>query len=100
MRLYFWVRLTRVTGRCDVPHKWHATTGTDAETIGRFDDSISYVGFTTVWPHQSELQVAAKYREEQIQHGRNMGFDQALIVQINARDYEVLTRQRMGVEYE
>ena len=100
MRLYFWVRLTRVTGRCDVPHKWHATTGTDAETIGRFDDSISYVGFTTVWPHQSELQVAAKYREEQIRHGRDIGFDQALIVQINARDYEVLTRQRMAVEYE
>ena len=100
MRLYFWVRLTRVTGRCDVPHKWHATPGTDAETIGRFDDSISYVGFTTVWPHQSELQVAAKYREDQIRHGRNIGFDQSLIVQINETDYEVLTRQRMGVEYE
>ena len=98
MKLYFWVRLTRVTGRCDVPHKWHATTGTDAETIGRFDDSITYVGFTTVWPHQSELQVAAKYREEQIQHGLNIGFNQALIVAINAQDYEALTRQRMEVE--
>ena len=98
MKLYFWVRLTRVTGRCDVPHKWHATTGTDAETLGRFDDSITYVGFTTVWPHQSELQVAAKYRDEQIQHGLNIGFNQALIVAINAQDYEALTRQRMEVE--
>ena len=98
MKLYFWVRLTRVTGRCDVPHKWHATTGTDAETLGRFDDSITYVGFTTVWPHQSELQVAAKYRDEQIQHGLNIGFEQALIVAINAQDYEVLTRDRMEVE--
>ena len=98
MKLYFWVRLTRVTGRCDAPHKWHATTGTDAETLGRFDDSITYVGFTTVWPHQSELQVAAKYRDEQIQHGLNIGFNQALIVAINAQDYEALTRQRMEVE--
>ena len=98
MKLYFWVRLTRVTGRCDAPHKWHATTGTDAETLGRFDDSITYVGFTTVWPHQSELQVAAKYRDEQIQHGLNIGFEQALIVAINAQDYEVLTRDRMEVE--
>ena len=98
MKLYFWVRLTRVTGRCDVPHKWHATTGTDAETLGRFDDSITYAGFTTVWPHQSELQVAAKYRDEQIQHGLNIGFEQALIVAINAQDYEVLTRDRMEVE--
>ena len=98
MKLYFWVRLTRVTGRCDVPHKWHATTGTDAETLGRFDDSITYAGFTTVWPHQSELQVAAKYREEQIQHGLNNGFNQALIVAINAREYEALTRDRMEVE--
>lgn len=98
MKLYFWCKLTRVTGKVDKPHKWHATVGTDAEVTGRFDDSITFVGFATAWGNQSHTMVASKWKNEQIRYGESIGFDHCLIVAITEIEYQHWTRQLSEVE--
>ena len=98
MKLYFWCRLTRVTGKADKPHKWYATVGTDAETTGRFDDSITYVGFATARGNQCQAVVASKWKNEQIRYGESIGFDHCMIVAISEKEYEVFTRELSEVQ--
>ena len=93
MKLYFWCQLRRVTGEADMPHKWYAAVGTDAETSGRFDDSITYVGFATAWGNQSHAAVASKWKNEQICYGASIGFDDCLLVAITEKQYQHWTRQ-------
>jgi len=98
MKLYFWCRLRRVTGIADKPHKWYAAVGTDAETTGRFDDSITYVGFATASGGQCQAVAASTWKNEQIRYGESIGFDHCLIVAITEKEYQIWTREISGVE--
>ena len=98
MTLYFWCQLKRVTGRSDKPHTWYASVGTDAETTGRFDDSITYVGFATAWENQSQTLVARKWKNDQIRYGKSIGFNHCLIVEIDEKEYQVFARKLSEVE--
>jgi len=98
MKLYFWCRLRRVTGIADKPHKWYATVGTDAETTGRFDDSITYVGFATDSGGQCQAVVASMWKHAQMRYGESIGFDHCFIVAITEKEYEIWTRELGEVE--
>jgi hypothetical protein len=93
MKLYFWCQLRRVTGKSDKPHQWYATVGTDAETTGRFDDSITYVGYDTLKGNQSESSLASRFKHCQISYGHSIGFDHCLIVSITEKEYENYKRE-------
>ena len=98
MKLYFRCQLRRVTGKADKPHEWYAAVGTEAETTGRFDDSITFVGFAKAWGNQSHSMVASKWKNEQIRYGESIGFDHCLVVAITEEEYGFWTRQLSEVE--
>lgn len=86
--MYFRWKITRTTGLDDMPHKWHAKPGTDAETEGRFSDSVTGFGSMTVYPGQSYEQVFQLY-EEKIRHGcEDIGYDSHEVKQITLDEFE------------
>ena len=90
--MYFWYKLTRVTQKVDVGHKFFASTGTDAETVGRFDDSLTRIGYATVFTGQSASEVFEMYKT-QLDHDREqMGYNAMQLVSIGKREYDSLRR--------
>ena len=95
MRIYFWVKLTRVTGR--VGKGWHpssTTDNSDAMASGIFSDSVNYVGFATVFAGQSRSDVAGKWSAAERANGVAMGFPHALITEISEREYKFILNKR------
>ena len=91
MKLYFWVKLTRVTGK--VGAGWHpssTTDNSDAMASGIFSDSVTYVGFTTVFAGQNRSEVAGKWSAKERANGVAMGFPHADIVEISEREYKFI----------
>ena len=63
--MYFWYKLSRVTGKLSgTCHDFFASTGTDAETLGRFEDSVTRFGYATVYPGQTTQQVFELYKDQ------------------------------------
>ena len=102
MKLYFWVKLSRVTGRVGMlksGRPWRPSStadNSDAKTTGIFDDSITYVEFATVGPchcNQCQSIESKMFRLAQIQRGESMGFSNCTIVAITEKEYRVFTRE-------
>ena len=94
MRIYFWVKLTRVTGK--VGKGWHpssTTDNSDAMATGIFSDSVNYVGFATVFAGQSRNHVAGKWSSRERANGVAMGFPHADIVEISEREYKFISKK-------
>lgn len=90
--IYFWYKLTRVTQKVGVSHKFFASTGTDAETVGRFDDSITRIGYATIFAGQHASDVFEMYKT-QLDHDREeMGYNAMQLVSIGKREYDSLRR--------
>ena len=96
MKLYFWCQLKRVVGKVGpLPSgkPWQPSStadNSDAMGTGQFDDSITFVGFTTAWGNQSQTMVASKWKNEQIRYGESIGFNQCLIVAITEAEYRFM----------
>jgi len=91
-RIYFWMQFSRVFGKAG-PHKFFACTGTDAETTGRFCDSVTRVGFATVFPGQTTAEVFELYKSEVMRDAEQAGFTNNKIVTIRRRDYQAFLRE-------
>lgn len=90
--MYFWWKIGRVADK--VPcHKFFASTGTDAETTGRFTDSVTRVGFSTVYDYQSKHAVFERYQQQVISDARALGYDNVQVVSITRREFETFNRQ-------
>lgn len=88
--MYFWYKLTRVTQKVGVSHKFFASTGTDAETVGRFDDSVTRIGYAIVWPGQTTQQVFELYKDQLQEDGIRLGFGSLIVTPIGKREYDSL----------
>ena len=94
MKLYFWVKLTRVTGR--VGKGWHPSStsdNSDAMASGIFSDSVTYVGFTTVLAGQNRGEVTRKYKAAERANGVAIGFLHAHIQEISEREYKFILKK-------
>ena len=91
--IYFWYKLSRVTsklsGKC---HDFFASTGTDAETLGRFEDSVTRFGYATVWPGQTTQQVFELYKDQLQAECTSLGFESLIVTSIGKREYDALRR--------
>ena len=91
--VYFWYKLSRVTGKIAGPcHSFFASVGTDAETVGRFGDSITRVGYATVYPGQTAVQVFEMYKAQLDADCRSLGFNGMIVTSIGKREYDSLRR--------
>ena len=91
MKLYFWVKLTRVTGR--VGKGWHPSStcdNSDAMASGIFSDSLTYVGYATVFAGQNRSDVFRKWSAEERANGVALGFTHADIHEISEREYKFI----------
>ena len=89
--MYFWWKIGRVADKSP-SHQFFASTGTDAETTGRFTDSVTRVGFSTVYGHQSKHEVFEKYQQQVIADAQSLGFDNVQVVSITRREYDAFYR--------
>ena len=91
--IYFWYKLSRVTsklsGKC---HDFFASTGTDAETLGRFEDSVTRFGYATVWPGQTTQQVFELCKDQLQAECTSLGFESPIVTSIGNREYDALRR--------
>lgn len=91
--IYFWYKLSRVTsklsGQC---HNFFASTGTDAETLGRFEDSVTRIGYATVYPGQTTQQVFELYKDQLQADCMQLGFESLIVTSIGKREYDSLRR--------
>ena len=91
--IYFWYKLSRVTGKLTGKcHKFFASTGTDAETLGRFEDSVTSLGYATVYEGQTGQQVFELYKDQLSDDCERLGFDSMQLVAIGKREYDSLVR--------
>jgi hypothetical protein len=93
--IYFWYKLTRIGDKVS-NHKFFACTGTDAETIGRFDDSITRIGYATIYPGQTSHEVFGLYQEQLLDDCQRLGFQSLIVVAIGKREYDSLRRVEMA----
>lgn len=93
--LYFWYKLTRVSQRFDGKHSFFATTGTDAETTGRFDDSVTRIGYATIYPGQTASQVFELYKSQLDDDCNKLGFNGLQLVLIGKREYDSFRRTEL-----
>jgi len=90
MKVYFWVKLSRTTGRVGT---WTPGLATDAQATGVFDDSVEAVYFNTVWPGQWEHDVRQKVQTEISWLAMECRFDRYQVVTISEMDYYAFTRK-------
>jgi hypothetical protein len=90
--MYFWYKLTRVTSKDCPRHKFFASTGTDAETGGRFDDSITRIGYATIFPGQTSDQVFELYKDQIDSDCKQLGYNAMQLVSISKREYDSFRR--------
>jgi hypothetical protein len=93
-RMHFWIRLTRVTDKAP-GHKFFACTGTDAETTGRFCESLVRVGFATVYDGQKQQQVFDLYKDAVVNEANEQGFSNVLVTQIGKREYDAFFKSEL-----
>jgi len=97
--IYFWYKLSRVTGRLSGKcHKFFATTGTDAETLGRFEDSVTRIGYATVYDGQKSQEVFELYKDQLAADCLTLGFDSMIVTMIGKREYDALSKRHCAGE--
>jgi hypothetical protein len=89
--LYFWMKFSRATGR-SAPHSFYASCGTDAETTGWFNESITKIGFCTVAYGQTSAEAFARYKNEVFCDAESMGFNNNLVIKITRKEYVSFAR--------
>jgi len=94
--IYFWYKLSRsgqqLKGKC---HSFFACTGTDAETTGRFDDSVTRIGYATIYPGQTSAQVFELYKSQLDDDCDRLGFNGLQLVSIGKREYDSFMRTEL-----
>ena len=91
--MYFWYKLSRVTGKLSGKcHDFFASTGTDAETLGRFEDSVTRIGYATIYDGQTGQQVFELYKDQLSVECNELGFDSLIVTAIGKREYDALNR--------
>jgi hypothetical protein len=90
MKVYFWVKLERKTGRVGT---WTPGLATDAQATGVFNDSVEGVYFSTVHPGQREHDVRRRFQTEIIWLARECMFDRYQVVTISETDYYAFQRK-------
>lgn len=91
--IYFWYKLSRVTSKITSKcHKFFASTGTDAETLGRFEDSVTRIGYATIYDGQTGQQVFELYKEQLQADCIRLGFESLIVTSIGKRQYDALNR--------
>ena len=94
--IYFWYKLARVSGKIvGKSHSFFASTGTDAETLGRFEDSVTRIGYATVYPGQTTQQVFELYKDQLQEDGTRLGFESLIVTSIGKREYDSLRRAEL-----
>lgn len=95
MKLYFWCRITRCTGPSPKCHRFYAACGSDAETTGRFDDSVVFVGYATCFHGQRREEVAQAYIDDINRHARANGFNvKPWVIEIQEKEYRYYERRQ------
>ena len=92
--MYFWIRLSRVTGKAP-GHSFFACTGTDAETTGRFTDQVIKIGFATVYDGQSKEKVFELYKSHILHEAEQDGWTNNTIAMIGKREYDSFRREEL-----
>jgi hypothetical protein len=93
-KIYVWMQFSRVSGKvgkCD----FFAHPNSDAKATGQFNDSITRVGFATVYPGQTKDEVFNLYREQAIEDAQQRGFTNNKVVPIRRRDYQAFLRSEL-----
>lgn len=85
--VYFWMHFTRVTGKAG-NHKFYASTGTDSETLGRFDASVTRVGYTIVNYGEKSEDAFQRYKTFALAGAEAMGYTNNQIVAIRRSEYK------------
>ena len=95
MKLYFWVKLTRTTGKVGAmsPSGWRPMLNTDAQATGIFNDTVERVYFKTVCPGQTEYHVRGVFQTEVYCHSIDCGFESYQVVTISETDYYAFQRK-------
>jgi hypothetical protein len=94
VKLYFWVKLTRVTGKVGAmsPSGWRPMLATDAQATGIFNDTVEGVYFQTVLPSFTEHQIREKFQTEVSFLAIECGFHSYQVVTISESEYYALQR--------
>ena len=90
MKVYFWVKLSRTTGRVGT---WTPGLATDAQATGVFNDSVEGVYFNTVHSGQREHQVRRRFQTEISGYAMECRFDRYQVVTISETEYYAFTRK-------
>lgn len=95
MKLYFWVKLTRTTGKVGAmsPTGWRPMLNTDAQATGIFDDTVEGVYFNTLWPPQTEHSVRTRFQTEVSWLAIECGYHSYQVVTISETDYYAFQRK-------
>ena len=90
MKVYFWTKLERTTGRVE---SWKPGLATDAQATGVFNDSFEAVYFSTVLSGQTEHSVRQRFQTEVSWLAIECGFSSYQVVTISETDYFAFTRK-------
>jgi hypothetical protein len=90
MKVYFWTKLERTTGRVG---SWKPGLATDAQATGLFGDSVEGVYFSTVLSGQKEHDIRQRFQAEVSWLAMECGFDKCTVVIISETDYFAFTRK-------
>ena len=95
MKLYFWVKLTRTTGKVGAmsPTGWRPMLNTDAQATGIFNDTVEGVYFNTLWPPQTEHSVRTRFQTEVSWLAIECGYHSYQVVTISETDYYAFQRK-------
>jgi hypothetical protein len=93
MKVYFWTKMSRVTGGANVPNSWHAWLNTDAKATGLFDDSVTQVYSVTARLGQTVESVTHEFQRWFERHRQACGYSGVLVVVISRREYDSWNRE-------
>jgi hypothetical protein len=92
--IYVYMQFSRVTGQAG-PHCFYGWTGCDSETVGRFGDSITRLGYASVYPGQTKEQVFESYKEQVIEDATRLGYTTHRVFLIGRKDYQAMYRSEL-----
>jgi hypothetical protein len=90
MKLYFWTKLERTTGRVG---SWKPGLATDAQATGLFGDSVEGVYFSTVLSGQTEQFIRQRFQAEIGWLAMECRYEKYTVVTISETDYFAFQRK-------
>jgi len=95
MKIYFWAKMTRVTGQAPKDHRWYASCGTDAETTGRFCESVEWADYAIYKSECHKRIVADAFIADVHRHAKDNGFNtKPWVIEIQEKEYRYYERRR------